>query len=232
MKRLYVRVVRLVGAVLGRLGILGLLERLGRRSRTALWVRSWFAVYDLDGMLSVGVPWWTFAAVDRVEEFLAERPDARVLEWGSGVSTVWLAGRTGQVVSVEHDAEWAESMKPHLPSNVTLKLVEPVASATPVVGSQKPGFEGLDFADYVAAGSTHGRADLVVVDGRAREACLPVALDALAADGLVVLDNVDRRRYRDALAAYDDRVEVEWTRGRTPSLPYPTRTALIRLRTR
>jgi len=39
---------------------------------------------------------------------------------------------------------------------------------------------------------------------------------------------VDRERYRDAIAAAPVAVEVEWTRGLTPALPYPTRTALVR----
>ena len=98
---------------------------------------------------------------------------------------------------------------------------------------------GLDFTDYVqAADDLAGSFDLVVVDGRAREACLTRAADRLAPDGLVVVDNVDRARYRSAIAELADRltdrrgsrVEVTWTRGLTPSLPYPTRTALLRVR--
>ena len=97
--------------------------------------------------------------------------------------------------------------------------------------SEKPGFEGLDFHDYVAAlDDTDGSFDLIVVDGRARNACFHRAVSRLAPDGVLVFDNVDRERYRSAIASSPLPVEVEWTRGLTPALPYPTRTALVRLR--
>ncbi|WP_345268504.1 class I SAM-dependent methyltransferase [Nocardioides nanhaiensis] len=224
------RCVRLVRAVLGRLGVVALLDRAARRSRTALWVRSWLAVYDLDDMLRLDVPWWTFEAADGVEVLLRQRPGARVFEWGSGASTVWLAARAGSVTSVEHDVAWAEQMRRVLPANAELRVVEPVRRPGGA-RSAKPGFEGLDFTDYVAALTpSDGLFDVVVVDGRAREACLDRALDHVAAGGLLVVDNVDRARYRDALARHGQRLQVEWTRGRTPALPYPTRTALVRVR--
>lgn len=222
------RVARLAGRLLEAVGLLRLLERAGGRSRTALWVFSWFAIYDFEMMRRVGVPWWTFRAVDLVESHLASRPGASVLEWGSGVSTLWLAERAQTVRSVEHDAGWAHEMEPHLPGHVTLVLAPPAASRTPVVTSQRRGYDGFDFAQYVASGPVAGENyDLVVIDGRAREACLQLAMAALAPGGLVVFDNVDRARYRRVVAALGNQVDVVWTRGATPSLPYPTRTALI-----
>ena len=124
-------------------------------------------------------------------------------------------------------------------AHVTLHVVPPVPGPEPRTPSGKRGFAGLDFTDYVqAADDLAGSFDLVVVDGRAREACLTRAADRLAPEGLVVVDNVDRARYRAAIAELaarltdrrGSRVEVTWTRGLTPSLPYPTRTALLRVR--
>lgn len=228
MKRLYVSAVRAVARLFELLGVMGLLDRWAARSRTGLWVRSWFAIYDLEQMVALGVPWWTFEAIDQVERHLSSRESAQVFEWGSGASTVWLAARAGSVLTVEHDAEWASGMRSRLPDHVRLLVVPPVGSTRPAVPSAKPGHEGLDFSDYVAAiDRSPDRYDLVVIDGRAREACLARALDHLAPGGLIVFDNVDRERYRDAIAAEGARLEVAWTRGRTPSLPYPTRTALI-----
>jgi hypothetical protein len=193
-------------------------------------VRSWFAVHDLHDLLPLDTPWWTFEAADRVEAFLRTRPGARVFEWGSGASTVWLAARAGHVTSVEHDGAWAREVRSVLPANAELLLAEPTPSGRPATGSRKPGFAGLDFTAYVdRIDVVDGDLDLVVVDGRAREACLAKALPRLAPGGLLVLDNVERARYRDALAAHPD-VQVQWTSGRTPSLPYPTRTALVGVR--
>lgn len=233
MKRVYIGAFRAVRRVLRLSGLLGVLDRAARRSRTALWARSWLAIYDLDDMLALDVPWWTFTAADAVEELLHERPGARVLEWGSGASTVWLARRAGSVVSIEHDPGWAErtraALAAHDADDVDLRVVEPRLGAGGV-RSRKRGFEGLDFTAYAdAIDDLDGDFDLVVIDGRAREACLARAIDRLADGGVVVFDNVDRVRYRDAIEALGTRLRVRWTRGRTPALPYPTRTALISL---
>jgi hypothetical protein len=228
-KTTYIRMVRAVRALLRLTRLLALLDRLAARSRTMLWVRSWLSVYDLEDLLAFDVPWWTFEAADRVDAFLAQHPGCRAFEWGSGASTVWLGRRCEAVISVEHDPTWADRMAPALPGNARLRLVEPVPGVA--VPSAKPGFDGLDFADYVAAiDDVAGPLHLIVIDGRAREACLDKAVERLAGGGLIVLDNVDRPRYVEAMARHGQRLDVQWTRGRTPALPYPTRTALISVR--
>jgi hypothetical protein len=229
-KRLYVRLAHALRALLAAVGVLGLLERRSPRSRVATWLRSLFAIHDLDEMARLDVPWWTFDSRDRVADFLGEHPDARVFEWGSGASTLWLAARAGRVHSVEHDAGWAASLSPRLPANVELSVVVPAPSRTPVIGSAKPGHAGLDFSAYVEAiDAVDGLFDVIVIDGRAREACLERAVARLAPGGLIVFDNVDRQRYVRAIDALGGQVEVLTTRGLTPALPYPTRTALLRL---
>ncbi|CAI9419656.1 class I SAM-dependent methyltransferase [Nocardioides sp. T2.26MG-1] len=233
MKRIYIAALRSVRSLLRATGLLRLLDAAARRSRTALWVRSWLAIYDLDDMLALDVPWWTLASADAVEDFLRTRPAARVLEWGSGASTVWLARRAGAVVTVEHDPAWAARTARALAArdldSVELRVVEP-RPGPGGVRSAKRGFEGLDFTAYAdAIDDLDGDFDLVVIDGRAREACLVRAVDRIADGGLVVFDNVDRARYRAAVEALGTRLRVRWTRGRTPALPYPTRTALISL---
>ncbi|GAA4690998.1 class I SAM-dependent methyltransferase [Nocardioides conyzicola] len=232
MKRTYVSGVRALRRALAAIGLLGLLDRWAARSRTGLWLRSLLSIYDLEDLLAYDVPWWTFEASDRVADFLATRPRARVFEWGSGASTVWLSRRAGTVTSIEHDAAWAEVVGPVLPGNTVVRVVPPVPAAGGAGElSAKDGFEGLDFGDYVAAvDDTEGTFDLVVVDGRARNACFRRAVSRLAPGGVLVFDNVDRQRYRDAIASSPVDVDVEWTRGLTPALPYPTRTALVRRR--
>jgi hypothetical protein len=233
MKKYYVNGIRAVRKVLAVTGILGLLDQWAARSRTGLWFRSLFSIYDLADLLPYDVPWWTFKASDEVEAFLSRRPDAQVFEWGSGASTAWLSRRAGSVTSVEHDDDWARIVRPVLPGNATVHVVEPRASngAHDEALSEKEGFSGLDFGRYVAAvEDTPGPFDLIVVDGRARGACFERAISRLSPEGILVFDNVDRQRYRDAIAASPIPIDVEWTRGLTPALPYPTRTALVRLR--
>lgn len=233
MKQAYVAGARTLRTALRAIGVLALLDRWAGRSRTGLWVRSLLSIYDLADLLPFDVPWWTFRSSDQVEALLGAHPGARVFEWGSGASTAWLARRAGSVSSVEHDAAWAAYVVPVLPANATVRVVPAVAATGAVteVLSHKEGFEGLDFSSYVAAiDDTEGVFDVIVLDGRAREACFAKAIARLAPGGVLVFDNVDRVRYRDAIAASPVPVDVTWTRGLTPALPYPTRTALVRLR--
>ena len=75
-------------------------------------LRSWLTgrVCDGDGE---PVPWWTWGAIKYLEHRIPH--DARVLEWGAGYSTVWLASRAASVVSIEHDAAWADWVRDHAP---------------------------------------------------------------------------------------------------------------------
>jgi hypothetical protein len=228
-KSLYIRTVRAIGGLLRAVGLLAALERRSPRSRLATWLVSLFAIHDVDGLGRLDLPWWTFDSADQVAAHLREHPEARVFEWGSGASTLWLAARAGSVHSVEHHAGWAAQLSARLPENVTLRVVEPEVSATPSVPSAKTGHAGLDFAAYVAAiDDLAGTFDVVVIDGRAREACLARAVERLAPEGVIVFDNVDRRRYVEAIDTVSDRLVMTMTRGLTPALPYPTRTALLR----
>ena len=100
MKRAYVLLVRSLREVLRRIGLLSVLDRWARRSPTGRWVRSWFAIYDLEDLRTLDLPWWTLDAAEKVARYLETRPEARVFEWGSGASTLWLARRAVLVFCV------------------------------------------------------------------------------------------------------------------------------------
>jgi tRNA A58 N-methylase Trm61 len=174
--------------------------------------------------------WWTFAAQEAVATHLAARPGARVFEYGSGASTVWLARRAAEVHSVEHDLSWAEVMRAHLAdmSNVRLHAVPPTRrGAIAEAPSGRRGYADADFADYVhAIDDVPGTFDLIVIDGRSRVRCLEHARRRLAPDGLVVFDDPHRARYRAALASCG--LDVTHLRGLKPCLPYRDGTALLR----
>jgi precorrin-6B methylase 2 len=216
--------------LLRRVGLLAPLDRWAAGSMTGRWARSLLAVYDLDDLRRLDLPWWTLDAAAEVADFLAHRDAPTAFEWGSGSSTIWLARRCARVTSVEHDEEWAAAMQADLPDNATVTAVPAVVGGPVMVGSRKKGFAGQDFSAYVAAiDSVTGSFDVIVIDGRAREACLASAVGRLAPGGVIVFDNVERRRYRKAIASLGSTIAVDARWGRTACLPYPTRTALIRV---
>ena len=227
-KLAYAATARRIGRSLARIGVTG--QRPPRRDhRLRHWAYTLTLVHDSLRLAELDVPWWTYEAIDAVEAWLGahERP-IRVFEYGSGASTFWLARRVDTVDSVEHDRSFAEHIAPELAEhpNVRLWIVEPVPSSAPRVPSAKEGHGGLDFTDYVATiDRVGGSFGLIVIDGRAREACLAAAIPHLENDGIIVFDNTRRRRYRDAIAQAG--VSRRPLRGLAPTLPYPDETSIL-----
>jgi protein-L-isoaspartate O-methyltransferase len=218
-------VVRATGAALRRTGILSRWER-RPDSRVAVWARSLFAIYDIDEMVRLDLPWWNLRATQRVEALLAARPSARVFEFGSGASTVWLAQRAASVISVEHDEEWARIVRQHIGERVELRLVQADARFDPDYASERKDASTLSFRDYASSIDSETEPfDLIVIDGRARGKCLEHALAHLAPDGTILFDDTSRARYRRAIAASGMREERHL--GLSACVPYPDSTSLL-----
>jgi hypothetical protein len=224
----YVAVARAARRLARSSGLIAALERRQDR-RGALFLRSLFAVHDIEELDRLDLPWWTFGSIARVDAFLRARGGtARAFEYGTGASTLWLARRCCSVHSVEHDSRWWPPLAERLSriGNVAARLVPPTPSSRPFYPSRRAGWAGFDFGAYVRAiRGGGGPFDLVVIDGRARAACLIEALRHLAPDGLVVFDNADRRRYAPAIAR--SRLAVERIGGFAPAVPWPSQTALL-----
>jgi predicted O-methyltransferase YrrM len=226
---LYARAVKVLRSFLQRRGLLQRLDEKAATSTRALWVRSLLSVMDFEDFTTLDLPWWTFAASQEVSTFLRQRPEARVLEWGSGSSTAWLAKRSASVTSIESDAQWAQMVSAAVLQHVTI-IAPPVPGATTATGarSKRWGYQSLDFTAYVSAiDSVPGDFDLIIIDGRAREECFERALPRLADGGVVVFDNTNRRRYRRVLRRHREDIGVRMFRGLTPILPWPSTTALV-----
>ena len=201
-------------------------------------IRTVPALWNIRAMDQLDVPWWTWGAIRAVDRFLQERGgSATAFEWGSGASTFWLARRCSAVVSVEHHPGFASATAAMMARFAHVELLlrpgAPIAAdGVGAVRSDKGGARDLDFHDYVGAIDTHGGGpyDLVVVDGRARSACLAAARRHLAPGGVIVLDNSDRERYQAALATAETWGSVERHRGWGPGSPLPWESALITAR--
>jgi precorrin-6B methylase 2 len=124
-------------------------------------------------------PWFTYPAIrllgDRVQN------SWRVLEFGSGMGTVWWSGRVREVIAVEHDADWATSIS----DQCSAKVVH---------------VDGSDADSYLAPALAAGTFDLVIIDGIHRETCLAAAPGLLADAGVIVLDDAQREEYRLGMA--------------------------------
>lgn len=174
------------------------------------WVASLLAIHQPERMIPLDCPWWNVAATREMDAFLAARPSARVFEYGSGASTAWLARRACEVISVEHHTGWHERLGQLIADRTNVRLWHRDLAS--------PGYVN-------AITEAGGEFDLIVVDGRDRNACLARALPFLKADGVILFDDTGRRRYRSAIKACGLKERRHF--GRSYCVPYPDFTSIL-----
>lgn len=147
---------------------------------------TWFESH-LKGQSTIAgkpVPWYTYAAID----FIASRlkPQMTVFEYGSGNSTLWYAERVAHVTACEHDPQWAETVRGRLPQNALL--------------AERPLGE-----EYVEEVGRHNKLfDIVVIDGRMRNACAGRCVAFLSTGGVIIWDNSERQEYQSGMKMLEE----------------------------
>jgi hypothetical protein len=116
-------------------------------------------------------PWLTYPMI----EFLngLDFASKRIFEFGAGASTLYWAKRAHEVVSVEFDRSWYQSLLSIVPSNVKL-FYEP---------------DGRRYAGKVGDGL--GKFDVIVIDGAERYRSAEAARSAINPGGMIILDNAE-----------------------------------------
>jgi hypothetical protein len=166
----------------------------------------WLNSFQKDFFLRRRQPWMVFDAVDFLNSLPIE--GKRVFEYGSGGSTLYWLSRNMICVSVEHDLGWYETVRIHLDASMKAdyRLVQPKKSqseesldiANPLLYlSGDPAFRGYCFKNYASQidAFPDGNFDVVLVDGRARPACIMHSAPKVKVNGLLILDNADRIYY-------------------------------------
>jgi hypothetical protein len=122
-------------------------------------------------------PWISYDAQRVIDAHL--KPNMRVLEFGSGMSTAWYAKRAGLVVAIEDYLPWFEKVGAIFTSRGLFNVKYRFAQ---------------DEADYLSmsAAELDGGFDLVVIDGSYRHRCVDVAIANIRPSGIIYLDNSDK----------------------------------------
>ena len=195
-----------------------------------IWVKSLFGFQNIDVLIDLDLPGWPFKVESKVDNFLKETENSRVFEWGSGASSVWLAKRSGSVISIEHDTSWTIKMLGIVNQlgmkNLEIRYVGARSTMTPVVPSNKSGFRNLDFEEYVNTLEVLGKFDLIIIDGRARVDCWNRAVNHLNPNGMILFGNSNRKRYILRFAE----LSLLNISGLTPASPWPTESMIAQLK--
>jgi predicted O-methyltransferase YrrM len=130
-------------------------------------------------------PWMSHRAVSHLARVL--RPDQRLLELGSGTSTVWYAAHVAEVVSIEDDPAWA-------------KHAQALARDA---GQHNARVVASEITRDLLLDLLREPWDVVVVDQNENSLSRPEAVSLLVGaaspPSLVVMDDSDRPHYQPAL---------------------------------
>jgi predicted O-methyltransferase YrrM len=119
------------------------------------------------------VPWISYRARRLLDRIIQK--DWRMVEFGSGGSTLWFAQRAGFVHSIESDPQWYATI------------------ARRIDGLPHVRYELRTLKEYSDLSYYKDRSlDFVLVDGAERAACATSAASKVKSGGLIYLDNSDK----------------------------------------
>jgi SAM-dependent methyltransferase len=122
------------------------------------------------------LPWICYEGIGYLQRKLG--PGSRVLEFGSGMSTLWYARHAKEVCSVEDYRPWYAKVQTLLEkggySNVVYRFADNPDYYVEFMQGDKEGF------------------DLIMVDGSHRSRCIAQSADLLRRGGVLYLDDSDK----------------------------------------
>jgi hypothetical protein len=119
------------------------------------------------------VPWLGYRAIKHLDNLL--QPDWKMLEWGSGMSTLWFAQRVGTLISIEDYQPWYQKVRSTLSKvdNVDYQL--------------KANNQYWNLDQY-----PDNTFDFILIDGSQRGNCAKIAITKIKRGGYIYLDNSDK----------------------------------------
>lgn len=134
-------------------------------------------------MIIKEIPWLTEEAISFLNVFLTNKPNIKILEFGSGGSTIWLSKKTKFLTSIEHNKDWYDLIKNFISTNIECNPVDYRLL-------EKPYYHVCnEFPDEYF--------DFILVDGHNRVLCIKNSIRILKKNGIIMLDNAERRSYKE-----------------------------------
>lgn len=125
------------------------------------------------------IPWLSYSFLYFINPRL--RRDFEMFEYGSGNSTLFFAERVKSITSVEHDSGWYRAIKNKVRNNTQLHLLN------------------LDETYVNQIHQSNKKFEVILIDGRMRVKCIKESVKALKDDGVIIVDDSQREKYRDGL---------------------------------
>ena len=161
----------------------------------------------------------------KTQEYIKDKN--KVLEWGSGTSTIYFSKIVKQFVSIEHNTEWYNRISSQITDNVELyhvpvhigkiddELDKHAADLLSRVGdaelrnevthwNTRGGYDWHEGIDYIKKPLEldYRNYDAVIVDGRCRVFCAYIAQYLIKDGGYLIFDDFKNRTYYHGILKY------------------------------
>lgn len=186
------------------------------------WINS---LDQLSSPLEEEIPWTTYESIEWLSKTINN--EMNIFEWGSGGSTLFFSRRAKQIVTIEHNPTWyntvTETILKRNINNVDIQLVvgqSPKADEK-MYSSTDADSVGLSFYKYVSAIDKYpdNFFDVILVDGRSRRHCINHGITKLKLNGFLVLDNAERAEYSTGCELINHWAKTDYS-GPGPFLDY------------
>lgn len=212
--------------------------RLLRNSTQRKHVFRWFRSLRKDYLLKTKQPWLVFDVIDFLNSLPLE--GKRVFEYGSGGSTLFWLNHGAECISIEHNQDWYKLMHPLFEGmdkiDYRLVLPEPAIDkeASDIADpnlylSEDNNLLGLNLKNYVCQIDSFPDYffDIVLIDGRARPACIMHSVTKVKIGGMLILDNSDRDYYLSQTRCCLSSFQEKKFRGAIPTNPLWSATTIF-----
>lgn len=173
--------------------------------------KNWFQSYISKESLIAGkeVPWFSYPCIAFLEQ--RQISGLKILEFGSGNSTVWFTKRNNSIHSIETSKKWIEKLKER--EIIDMQMVYQVSEENYFFPIHQKNLKNFD---------------LIIIDGKRRNDCMKRAPKLLSDNGVIILDNSDRKKYEPGMDFLLDKgfrkIDFE---GMTPGVTIKTTTTLF-----
>lgn len=139
-------------------------------------------------------PWMRYRELDIIKNILLKTKPMKCLEWGLGYSSKYFSSllpKQATWLSIEHSKEWFNHMRTLSNNN---QLIEFIPSDLKYDSKDGDGSYS-QFKSYIEF--PKGEFNFILIDGRARSACLKKAFELVSENGVVILHDANRKIYVD-----------------------------------
>lgn len=171
------------------------------------------------------LPWINIPAKDFIVDYLKNKTEVKIFEFGSGGSTLFFLNYSNYVISVEHDEEWFNVVKKRIselkvegwsgnlikpePQQNKQTMQSDIGDPLKYISSDK-NYENYNFKNYATfiGNFPDNYFDVILVDGRSRPSCFWHSMNKVKVNGLLILDNAERDYYLSGIKIFPEKFKL------------------------